>query len=65
MIIWPHKYPLQNPKNKSKIINSNPSKGYDNVKSMKIKADYILKENLGGAMFWVKLKIKIDEKKRL
>ena len=30
-----------------------PWAGYDNVKSMKIKADYIVKENLAGAMFWV------------
>jgi GH18 family chitinase len=30
-----------------------PWAGYDNVKSMKIKADYIIKEKLAGAMFWV------------
>jgi len=30
-----------------------PWAGYDNVKSMKIKAEYILKEKLAGAMFWV------------
>ena len=30
-----------------------PWAGYDNVKSMKIKADYIVKEKLLGAMFWV------------
>ncbi len=33
--------------------------GYDNVKSMKIKANYIVKEKLLGAMFWVIFKIKI------
>ncbi len=29
-----------------------PWAGYDNVKSMKIKAEYIMKKKLGGAMFW-------------
>ena len=29
-----------------------PWAGYDNVKSMKIKAEYIVKQQLGGAMFW-------------
>lgn len=29
-----------------------PWAGYDNVKSMKIKAEYIIKEKLAGAMFW-------------
>ena len=28
------------------------NKGYDNVNSIKLKAEYIIKENLGGAMFW-------------
>lgn len=32
-----------------------PWAGYDNVKSMKIKAEYIIKEKLAGAMFWVRL----------
>ena len=30
-----------------------PWAGYDNVKSMKIKAEYIIKKKLAGAMFWV------------
>ncbi len=30
-----------------------PWAGYDNVKSMKIKADFIVSEGLAGAMFWV------------
>lgn len=30
-----------------------PWAGYDNVKSMQIKAKYIMDENLLGAMFWV------------
>ena len=34
-----------------------PWAGYDNVKSMKIKAEYIIKEKLAGAMFWVSEKI--------
>ena len=29
-----------------------PWAGYDNVKSMKIKADYIVKKQLGGAMVY-------------
>ncbi len=29
--------------------------GYDNVRSMKIKAEYIIKQKLGGAMFWVRI----------
>jgi len=26
--------------------------GYDTIKSVKVKADYIINNNLGGAMFW-------------
>ena len=26
--------------------------GYDTITSVKVKADYILNKNLGGAMFW-------------
>jgi chitinase len=29
-----------------------PWAGYDNVKSMEIKAKYIMDESLAGAMFW-------------
>lgn len=33
-----------------------PWAGYDNVRSMKIKAEYIIAQKLGGAMFWVNSK---------
>ena len=29
-----------------------PWAGYDNVNSIRLKAEYIAKENLAGAMFW-------------